>query len=357
MTRYINFLFFVFFFSCSDDKNYTSIQESPVVVDLSEVPYSKLSDYKFFEGELKNQIPAFGVEPYQPASELFSDESSKKRFIWLPKNTAFTYASDFEIYDLPTGAAIVKTFYYPKVQPQNTQLIIETRVMIKKNEGWIFAEYIWNEDQTDAFLDMNGAYKLINFERENGQLTQVNYRIPSDTECMICHKSNDTPIPIGIKPQNLNHNLVYPNGQTKNQISHFKDLGWLSPNTPNPTLYAVNYKDENQTLALRVRSYLDINCAHCHRSDSHCDYRPIRLALNETENPINIGVCVVPDQIVDPTLTHIIVPGNALRSVLHYRITTNDDAHKMPLLGRHMIDNEGVQLIESYINSLNGNCN
>lgn len=355
--RYLLFFLLFSFFSCSDEKAYAPFQESPVVVDLSTVPFEKLSDYNFFEGEMKNQIPALGVEPYQPASELFSDESSKKRFIWLPKNTTFSFTNDFEIYDLPTGAAIVKTFYYKKVLPQNLERIIETRVMIKKSEGWIFASYVWNEDQTEAFLNMNGAYEIIHFEREDGQTMQVNYRIPSDTECMICHKSNDKPIPIGIKPQNLNHSIVYPNGQIKNQISHFKTLGWLPQSLPNPTLNAVNYKDTHQPLEMRVRSYLDINCAHCHRSDSHCDYRPIRLALNETENLQNMGVCVVPDQMIDPTLTHIIVPGNALRSVLYYRLTTNDDAHKMPLLGRHMIHTEGVELIETYIQSLNGNCN
>jgi hypothetical protein len=34
---------------------------------------SKLSDYKFFEGALKNQNPALNVVPYEPASSLFTD--------------------------------------------------------------------------------------------------------------------------------------------------------------------------------------------------------------------------------------------------------------------------------------------
>ena len=43
------------FFSCTDneDEEYTSI--SPVTVDLTQVPYTNLSDYHFFEGEMKNQ--------------------------------------------------------------------------------------------------------------------------------------------------------------------------------------------------------------------------------------------------------------------------------------------------------------
>ena len=32
------------------------------------------------------------------------------------------------------------------------ELLIETRLMIRKEEGWTFAEYFWNEEQTEAFL-------------------------------------------------------------------------------------------------------------------------------------------------------------------------------------------------------------
>ena len=58
-------LFFLGFYACSDDQGssddgeYTPI--SPVTVDLTQVPYEKLSDYKFFEGTLKDQNPSLDV--------------------------------------------------------------------------------------------------------------------------------------------------------------------------------------------------------------------------------------------------------------------------------------------------------
>ena len=55
----------------SNDADYTPIPQSPVQCDLSQVPYAKLSDYRFFEGELKNLTPSIGVLPYQPSSEFF----------------------------------------------------------------------------------------------------------------------------------------------------------------------------------------------------------------------------------------------------------------------------------------------
>ena len=71
--------------------------------------------------------------------------------------------------------------------------------MIKKSSGWIFAEYVWNSQQTEAYLDMNGSYTSISWDQD-GTPKSTNYRIPSATECLVCHKLNDKPIPIGIKP-------------------------------------------------------------------------------------------------------------------------------------------------------------
>ena len=58
-------LFLISFQSCSDnDDEYIAV--SPVIVDLTQVPFPKLSDYKFFEGDLKDQNPALNVLPYEP---------------------------------------------------------------------------------------------------------------------------------------------------------------------------------------------------------------------------------------------------------------------------------------------------
>ena len=70
--------------------------------------------------------------------------------MWLPNGSKGTYVADHELIELPVGAVLIKTFYYDSVQPLNNTKIIETRLMIKKSTGWIFAEYVWNEDQTEA---------------------------------------------------------------------------------------------------------------------------------------------------------------------------------------------------------------
>ncbi len=343
--------------SCSktDDETYTEIPT--VNVDLTQVPYAKLSEYNFFEGPIKDQKPALDVLIYEPASSLFTDYAHKKRFVWMPKGTKGTYETDSKVLELPIGAALIKNFYYDNVQnttPVGSTRIIETRVMIRKSTGWIFAEYVWNAEQTEAYLDMAGSNTSVEWKDENNTIQIVeNYRIPSDQQCMTCHKFNEQPIPIGIKPQNLNFNYSYITG-SKNQLTKWIEVGYLEGNLPPSITSTVNYTDETKSLELRVRSYVDINCAHCHQTNSHCDYRPMRFAFSETTDLANMGVCVETQDMSDfpPALNRIVNPTNFNRSMLHYRLNTDNESYRMPLLGRSKIHTEGVELIEQWINSL-----
>lgn len=326
--------------------NYGPYVDMEVNMDLTQVPYDKLSDYNFFVGEMKLQNPAKKVLAYEPISTLFTDYALKKRFVWMPDGTIANYEGDGEILNLPVGAALVKTFYYDNVEPTGETRIIETRVMIRKASGWIFAEYIWNDEQTEAYLDMNGSYTAISWN-ENGSIKSTNYRIPSSTECLVCHKLNDQPIPIGIKPQNLNFKLP---GQDKKQLQKWISYGYLENNLPGNIVSAVDYHDMSNSVDLRLRSYLDINCAHCHQEGKHCDYRPLRLAFSETADPVNIGLCVEPDEYINSALVNIITPANKDRSVMHYRLISTDENVRMPLLGRTLVHDEGVALLEEWIN-------
>jgi hypothetical protein len=240
--------------------------------------------------------------------------------------------------------------------------------MIRKSTGWIFAEYVWNEDQTEAFLDLEGSFTAISWKDENNIIKNTNYRVPSEVQCIICHKSKQTingveqtvNIPIGIKPQNLNFNFTYST-ETKNQLSKWIAQGYLEDNFSLPTEEntTIDYNDTSKSIALRARSYVDINCAHCHQTDRHCDYRPMRFAFSETGEPdglgqTNIGICVPTQDMQDfpPALSKIVSPGNVNRSMMYYRLNTDNESYRMPLHGRTIIHTEGVALIQEWINSL-----
>lgn len=361
----------ILIYSCNNDdetkeEEYVNIPTSPVIVDLTQVPYSKLSDYHFFDGEMKNQIPSLNVIPYSPASSLFSDYAHKKRFVWMPIGVKATYNGDSNVLELPIGAALIKTFYYDNVQPNNTTRILETRIMIRKQTGWIFADYVWNEAQTEAYLDLNGSNVDISWKDENDVIKSTSYRIPTEVQCIICHKSTENVngnlqtihIPIGIKPQNLNFNYTY-GATSQNQLTKWIEQGYLENNFALPTENnsVVDYNDTSKSLEKRARSYVDINCAHCHQNGKHCDYRPMRFAFTETGNAnglTNMGVCVDTQDMQNfaPALGKIVTPGNVNRSMLYYRLNTTNETYRMPLHGRTIIHEEGLNLMGQWINSL-----
>lgn len=352
-------LTFIIFISCSEnDDEYIPV--SPVTADLTLVPYPRLSDYHFFEGDIKDQIPSLNVIPYEPASSLFTDYASKKRFIWMPAGVKAAYVADNRILDFPVGTVLIKTFYYTTIQPGNVTKIIETRLMIRKSDGWKFYEYVWNDDQTDADLVSgidftNGSTKNITFAKPSGEIITTDYRIPSDAECFACHKINETATPIGVKPQNLNHNHTYGN-KSKKILQKLVDQGYLD-NFPSSIASAVNYHDTTQPIDLRLRSYLDANCAHCHQDEARCYYRPVRFAFGLTNVDSNIGICLLADEEISPTLQKVITPGNFNKSIMHFRLSSNDESERMPLLGRTVVHDEGVALLEEYISSLTQTCN
>jgi uncharacterized repeat protein (TIGR03806 family) len=332
----------------------TITSNSQVIFNLNDVPYPTLSEYHFFEGNLKDLNPTSGVLPYDLNSPLFSDYAHKKRFVWMPFNVAANYINDYTPLDFPIGTVLIKNFYYDNILPNNTTRIIETRLMFKKEDGWNFAKYVWNDEQTEAIFTNQGSFVNLSW-LESGQTKTTNYRIPSQAECFTCHNKFGTPLPIGPKPQNLNKNYTY-NTETTNQLNKWVAIGYLENNLPPSIVSTVNWEDESLPLNLRVRSYLDINCAHCHSEESYCEYRPMRFAFNENDDDTNIGICVTPDTQVDP-YTKIIVPNNIGLSLLHFRISTTQEQYRMPLLGRSIKHDEGVRLIEEWINSLTNQCN
>lgn len=326
-----------------------------LVLDVDQFPFTHLSEYHLFKGRMALQRPVNGVLPFAPINTLFTDYAHKFRFVWMPAGTQATYAGDHALLDMPDGTVLVKTFYYDHVQPANERRIIETRLMYKRAGTWEFANYIWNTEQTEAVLDMNGSFTPITWLDDNGAQRSTNYRIPSGSECLTCHKSNGQAVPIGPRPQNLNSPYAYRDG-VQNQLARWAAEGYLSNRRPKLITTVPKWDDPSVSINDRVRAYVDINCAHCHRDDSHCDYRSMRFAFHETTDPENLGVCVTPDDPLLPQHTHIVSRGSVGRSLLHYRMAATDEAVRMPLLGRTIVHDEALALLTEWINGLSPAC-
>jgi uncharacterized repeat protein (TIGR03806 family) len=356
-------VFSILLSACSKGKEeeYVPIVPLPFQINLNAVPYQKLSDYHFFKGDLKTLIPTDTVLPYKPASELFADYAYKKRFIWMPKNVKATYDGDDNVLNFPIGTFLIKAFYYDHVLPSNTTRLIETRLLVKKADGWKFYDYIWNEEQTEAILDSDGQGKNVPVTwLENNIEKSVNYKIPAQTECATCHKLNPTgtkelAVPIGPKPQNLNYDFNYGSTQM-NQLEKWIAMGFLESAIPDKAAIKsmVDWTDASKSLELRARSYIDINCAHCHRLGAHCDYVPQRFNFSNTDLG-TFGICLTPSAQLGNN-PFIINAGNADQSMLVYRMASTAESEMMPIIGRRLVHTEGVKLLRDYINSLPKSC-
>jgi len=343
-------------YSCGSDdpaEEYTPLPQSPVVMDLAAVPYATLADYNFFDGDIKNLQPVYGVLPYDLNSGLFSDYAEKKRFVWMPSGQNAHYVADGQVLDFPVGTVLIKNFYYQNIQPGNTTRIIETRLLIKKGSGWIMANYVWNEGQTEAMLDTTGRTVPLSI-LQDGETLPINYKVPNHDQCMECHMQNDIEMPIGPKPQNLNKNFAYTDG-SQNQLAKWKSFGYLD-SYPGNVISTVNWRDVSQPLETRVRSYLDINCAHCHTTGAECGNTPMNLAFSQSALPQNLGICREPIEFVTGTEQYIVDGQDISNSLMYYRMSNKIQSEMMPPVGRTTIDFEALDLMENWINSLDNQC-
>lgn len=348
--------------ACSSDDNddHQATEISPVNFDINRVPYEKLSEYNFFKGEMKNMDPVFGVLPYQTASPFFLDYADSERFVWMPEGVSATLPAEDEPFLFPQGAILIYNSYYKQLLPQNSQKILESRVMIKKGGTWVMANYIWNEDQTEAHLDTEGFKQEISFVHE-GDTKNLNYLFPSAGECVLCHQFGDVASPLGVKAINMDLVLNYAEGGPQNQLDKWKEVGYLSGNPPGDMVSLVDYRDTSESLDMRARSYFDVNCGYCHRPGGFADFYPLSLNFTPEIDFEAMGFCATPifdmnNYFPDMWIDYVILPGDHLKSSVWWRMNSLNPEVVMPVIGKDIIDTEGLELTGQWIDSFDFGC-
>ena len=318
-------------------------------------PKEKLSEYGFFAGNPADQIPVAGVTPYALNTPLFSDYAEKLRFVQLPQGQTVAYNST-DVLDFPVGTTLIKTFYFPNDfrNPAKGRRLLETRLLVHETAGWKALGYVWNEAQTEAFLDVAGETKDVSYVDADGKKRKHAYTIPNLNQCKGCHNRAEKLVPIGPSVQQLNGELSY-GSKTENQLTHWKNEGLLTglpaladcPKTP------VWNRPETGSLELRARAWLDINCAHCHNPSGPAMTSGLNLSSDETA-PATLGVLKTPVAAGRGSggRQFDIVPGKPDASILLYRLESTDPGIMMPEVGRKTTHREGVELIRDWIKSL-----
>jgi parallel beta-helix repeat protein len=324
----------------------------------AQVNCPKLSHYRLFSN-LRDPLsaPQDGGFSYDLNTPLFSDYASKERVLFLPPGTSARYQAE-QVFDLPVGTMIAKTFYFPSDlrNLNKSKKIIETRLLIHREKGWKSLSYQWNADGSDAQLILGGAAVDVKWIDKEGNTQSNRYRIPNLAQCVGCHLANS---PIGVKAGYLN---MQGHGELAehNQLEFLAQAGRLSslPDIMSDIpRYPVWNDPTSGSLAARARTYLDINCAHCHNPAGKANTSALFLNLSQAAG-INSGLCKPPiaaGRGTGGTLFDI-VPGQPEKSLLVDRLKSTKAAVKMPEISKTMVHKEGVALVSEWIKSLQGAC-
>jgi len=294
-----------------------------------------LSQYELYKGAMADLNPAEGTELYELTSHLFVDYSEKQRLLHIPSDTKIIANAD-GLPDFPNGTIMVKTFYYyfDAASPSLGKNIVETRLMIKKNDIWSFGTYEWNERQTDAVLAEDEKDVKVPYKDKNGNVQDIFFHIPSNEQCAECHLYKNKNIPIGLKLRNMNFDVI-KNEKSINQLEYFKNIGWLDDVNHSELTTLPNWEDTSQPLETRARAYLDMNCAHCHNPEGTASNK--RLDFNYETDFAATGLQSKKDKIMMRILSD------------------DDDDLRMPSLGISINDVEGNKMMKEYLNSLPDN--
>ncbi len=311
------------FFSCKKEE--TSSIGVPNTIQFEQL----LSAYNIYSGVPSDLIPSEDFHVLELNSSLFVNYAQKQRLIKLPVGEKMIYTGD-ELPNFPDGTILVKTFYYFNNEgiPNSEKRIIETRLMIKQLGDWNVATYIWNQEQTEATLFLNGQSTVVTWIDKNGDSKSTTYKIPSEKQCVTCHQNYGIVKPLGPKIRNLNTS-VNRNSTVINQLQYLQDMELIDAFDHNTVGTIEDYENTLGSLNGRGRAYLEMNCAHCHNPGGFSKAK-------------NKGYDF---RYITPLAQTKIVGKQA-------KIKKEMGNLDMPYIGVSIRDEEGFQLVQSYLNSL-----
>lgn len=345
----------------------------------------RLSDWQLMAisgqpGEAGRLVLADDVVPYELATPLFSDYAQKLRAIRFPDAPA--RYREVEPLEFPPGTVISKTFYYPRNPDGTLQLtartavgfngrsldlssvqLIETRLLVREKDGWTPLPYIWNEEQSEAILRIQGDIRPLTGRDDTGTAHDFSYLVPNRNECGSCHITDEDTGQlqlIGPTVRQLNRSPGHLPDNSPSQLQTWATRGWLvglpeePARLPSVPLWKPSATDRT---AERARAWLDINCGHCHRPAGPADNSGLFLHAAET-SPTRLGRCKPPVAAGRGTGGNrfSLQPGAPEQSILLHRIASTEPDVMMPELGRSLVQQEALALISRWITEMPGGC-
>ncbi len=308
--------------------------EAPDILAAHPQNPTSLSSFGFFEGDAGK--PSSALIPYNLRTPLFSDYAEKQRFIYLPAGGTMSASADGKL-QFPIGSALIKSFGYP--DESGKLRVLETRVLLHRAGGWVALPYVWRADGNDADLRIGGTRIPVEFDH-GGTKASISYSVPNKNQCKQCHSSGDEIMPIGPVWQNME----FPRAGDRDRfLREMPLLAKLSPEA--------KWDDaKSGTLNARAHSYLRVNCGHCHAPSGSASNSGLFLD-GSAKDPASYGMGKRPVAAgrASGDFDFIVEQGRPDRSILLHRMKSTDSGIAMPELGRAMVHDEGVKLLDDWI--------
>lgn len=297
--------------------------------------------------DLATLTPREEVEPYDIISPFWSDYALKRRWFFFQDAASQVRRNAADQWSFPAGMVWVKHFELELTRGNpTTRRRLETRFMVTTTNAAYGITYRWRPDESDADLVPDEGYDEDIPVEENGVITSQIWHYPGRSECLTCHNPAAGFI-LGFHSRQLNRDRSAP-GTTVNQLTHLSGLGVFDPPISNaaslPRLVAMD--DPGASLERRFQSYLDVNCAYCHRPDG--------LGRGSWDGRFNVPLArsglingSVTDNLGLPD-ARVIRPGDINASVLWRRISALDLYH-MPPLYTSVVHQAGIDLVKRFV--------
>ena len=335
--------------------------------------------------DVVNQLPSPGVIPIEINAPMWDDGATADRWLGIPGDDPIQSlrgpkrmqeSSLRESMHFPVDSVLARTVKTDNA-PGTSTVAVETQILHFNGKSWAGYSYLWNADQTDAELAPAAGtdLRLSDYGKSFGERTR---NVHSRSECIRCHNAWAGGV-LGFTLSQLNRPVRFvrndakrarmshhatrfaasaPDTTSDNQIDWLRDIGILAGDIPEdlrnssePRVAALAHiRDTEAELDHRARSYLSVNCAHCHQKGAGgtatIDLRH-EASLEEMKT---VGATPVQGTFQIPGGA-IIAPGRPSKPILFYR-TACSGRGRMPHIGSQQVDVEGVNMLRDWIASL-----
>jgi hypothetical protein len=290
---------------------------------------------------------------FVPQYPLWTDGAAKSRWIRLPEGARID-VTDIDAWRFPAGTTLWKEFSWGGRK-------VETRMIRATGEGgWLFATYVWTEDQTDALLAPEDGIPAV-FESTPGK----RHSIPSVADCGVCHRAAPAAV-LGFTALQLSDDRdpLAPNAEPVPAgavtLRTLVDEGLLMPARRDLVDRPPRIRD-NDPVARAALGYLSANCGGCHNRRgplARLGFVLLHDVSGGPDAPEPARATAVgarsrhPVDGVSADDARIVVPGVPERSSLLRRMQSRRPASQMPPLGTVVADKVAVDIVRRWIEGL-----